>query len=118
MRNRIRAGDLSRPMMLGKPVYGQDSAGAQTIASWSESAVYALIEPLSGREWLAVAMMKDAVDSKITLRYIPSLIPNATWRLRDPNTGMVYNITTVMVDPRNALVETMCRTVPSNTDGR
>lgn len=117
MRSRIRAGDLSTPMMVGKPTITVDATGAETIA-WTETKVMALVEPLTGREWAQAALLKETVDVRMTIRHIPSLIPSARWRMRDPATGTVYNIVTVMPDPRNALVEMMARSQAGNLDGR
>jgi head-tail adaptor len=104
-------------VLLGKPTKTQDDAGAESI-TWADLAVYANIEPLSGREYFAAGMMKDPADVRITIRAIPGWIPLATWRVRNAATGDVWNIVTVQVNPNNALVEMMGRTVPVGTDGR
>lgn len=113
----IRAGALRTPVFLGRVVLGQDDAGAQTV-TWEEKETWAAIEPLRGKEWLSTATVKDAVDVLITLRLIPDWTPVARWRVRDAITGALYDLVTVMLQPKFGSAECLAHSVQGNSDAR
>jgi SPP1 family predicted phage head-tail adaptor len=117
MRARIRAGDLRVPVFIGKPSITRDNTGAERV-TWADQKTFAMFEPLTGREWMAANMLKDAVDIRITIRYIPQWVPSARWRVVDPATGITWQIVTVMVNQSLAVVECLARNAEGNTDGR
>jgi SPP1 family predicted phage head-tail adaptor len=118
MRSRLRSGDLRVPVYLAQPIITKDDAGGEVI-NWSPGwKIFAMIEPLSGREWLAASLTKDSVDVRITIRYMPTLVPSARWRITDPASGTFYNITSVQVHQSKALVELLAKTAIGNSDGR
>lgn len=111
MRTRIRAGELRTPLMLAAPVVVQDPAGGQGPTTYpDEKLVYAKIEPSGGREWMNAVMLRDQIDTAVIIRYIPGMVPNATWRLRDPHAGTIYMVVAVLVDPKHSVIEMACRT--------
>jgi len=121
MRN-IRAGALRTPIFLGRPNINSAGGpsmrtGGETI-TWQEDKTFALIEPLTGREWMSAVAVKDAVDCRITLRIKTNWIPTARWRVRDPATGQIYNLVTVMLIPKSGAAECLARTAQGNSDGR
>jgi head-tail adaptor len=116
MRN-IRAGALRTPVFLGRPVITIDATGAEQLA-WDEQVTWALIEPLTGREWANAAAVKDAVDCRITVRMQPGWTPDARWRVRDNNGARIYNIVTAMLIPNKGAVECLAKTAQGNSDGR
>lgn len=112
--NRIRSGELRTPLLLGAPVRAQDNTGAY-VTTWPvEVPVFAKLDPSGGSEWMNAVMLRDQIDIAITIRYIPTSVPNATWRLRDPNTGDIYTVVAVMVHPKHNLVELACRSTVGN----
>jgi head-tail adaptor len=117
MRNAIRAGSQRTLAMIGQPIVGRDDAGAEVIA-WQEKAAWINIEPFSGKEWATFAAIKDGMDCRITVHRIPGWVPMPRWRFREADTGAIYAVTAVMENPNGALIETMCRKVSSETDGR
>jgi head-tail adaptor len=113
----IRAGDLRTPVKLGSPTITKDDAGGEAVA-WVETDEWAKIEALTGREWLGGMLIKEAVDVRITLRLNPTRIPTARWRVRDPQTGMLYDIQNVLPDAKLGGVECLARSAMGNVDGR
>lgn len=121
MQGRIRAGELRTPMVLCEPTVTRDNAGADVI-TWPEGGethLFAKVDPLSGREWLGGAVLKDAVDTGMWIRYMPGKVPTSKWRMRDPNTGVVFGIVALMIHPKLNLIEMVCKSTINNVaDGR
>jgi head-tail adaptor len=122
MRSRIRAGDLRTPVRIDRPTITQDDGGGEVI-NWTSnppvpSTMLASVEPLSGREWANAVMLKDAVDYLVTIRYMPSCVPNARWRVVNLETNAIMSVVAVMVHQKHGLVELMCKSTMGDTDGR
>jgi head-tail adaptor len=111
---RIRAGELRTPLMLAAPVVTRDPAGGQSTAYPGELQVFAKIEPSGGREWMNAVMLRDQIDTAVTIRYMPGTVANSTWRLRDPNAGTIYTVVAVLVDAKHNLVEMACQSTVGN----
>ena len=116
MRN-IRAGALRTPVFLGRPLVTKDAAGGESL-SWEEFATWALIEPVGGREWQGTAAVKDAVDARISVRMHAGWIPDARYRVRDAQTGALYNVVSALPFPKFGSVECLAKTSMGNSDGR
>jgi head-tail adaptor len=119
MKRNIRAGTLRERFVLGRPIVAQDGTGAELVA-WEERMLWGYREPLSGKEWAAQAMLKDSADNLITIRWVPrdGTTPTPRCRLLEVESGNVYEITSVMVNPEHSVVELMCRTGMGPRDGR
>ena len=113
----IRAGALRTAVFLGRPAIAQDAAGAQAI-TWEEVGTWAQIEPLTGREWANNVAVKDAVDCRITLRIIPGWKPTARWRVREKESGAIYELMTAMLLPSLGMAECLGKTAVGTSDGR
>lgn len=51
--------------------------------------------PLSGREYIASGSLQAAIDTRITLRFVPGILP----AMRIVNGDLKYNIKTILPDP-------------------
>ncbi|MGF6607056.1 SPP1 family predicted phage head-tail adaptor [Paraburkholderia sp. WSM4175] len=66
----IRAGPLIHRVRIEAPVVGMDNSNAPAVKAWREVAtVYAAIESLSGREWLASSEFRSDVTTRIRIRW-------------------------------------------------
>jgi head-tail adaptor len=118
MKRARQAGNARELFALGRPVVTKDANGAEVVGSWEERRVWGWREPLSGREFMQAAVLKDAVDCRITTAWDPTFVPTAQWRFVDVDSGAVFSIVTVMIDAANRLVECMCRVTLAQRDGR
>jgi len=117
MSRRNSSGALRVPVFLGRPVVVKDGAGGEAI-TWQEFATWARIDAAGGREWATAAIVKDTVDCRITVRVIPGWIPEARWRVREKESGRLYDLVTVMLAPQFGNAECLARTAQGNTDAR
>jgi len=81
--------------MLQRPEYSQDPVSGEVITSWVDvNKVWAAVEPLSAREFIAAAAGQSAVTSRLVIRYRPGI----TSAMRIIHSGKVYNIQGVLAD--------------------
>jgi len=113
----IRAGALRSPVYIGRPVIVKDASGGEVL-TFEEFKTFALIEPLSGREWASGAAVKDTIDHRISLRLTNGWIPDARWRVRDAVSGTLFNLVAVMLAGKNGAAECLAKRAPGNSDGR
>lgn len=94
----MRAGTLRHKVTIQKPVSTQNpNTGAQTI-TWQEVAqVWASVEPLSVREFIAAKAGQSEVGARIVMRYRSGI--DATMRIL--YRGQIYNIEGVLPDPKS-----------------
>lgn len=91
----MNAGALRHRVSIDELVVTQDSDGA-TEETWVEVCeVWAAINPMSGREFVASAAMQDRVDTRITIRWRTGIAPE----MRVQHAGTIYNIRAVLPDP-------------------
>ena len=90
----------------------QTTAIGETDAAWATYAtVYAQIQPMLGREYLAAEQVQSKVDTKIRCRYMPSVTDGITAKMRVNDSGVYYNIeAAINVDNRNTEWLLMCST--------
>ncbi len=72
----MRAGELNKRITIqtkGTPT--RDSFGAEVIAWSTFATVWAAVEPLSGREYLAAQQATATVDTRIRIRYFAGVLP-------------------------------------------
>ena len=76
----------------------QDPDTGDILRDWVEVAtVWAAIEPLSAREFVAQQQIQSAVTARITIRYREGL--DASMRIR--HSGRIYNIQGILADPES-----------------
>jgi SPP1 family predicted phage head-tail adaptor len=81
--------------MLQRPEYSQDPVSGDVIPSWVDvGKVWAGIEPLSAREFIAAAAGQTEVTSRVVIRYRQGI----TSAMRIIQGHKVYNIQGVLAD--------------------
>jgi SPP1 family predicted phage head-tail adaptor len=90
----IKAGPLRYRVVLQRPVIQSDDTGEPVITEWVDvcQPVYAAIESLTGREWLASAEFRPDVSTRIRVRWRTGV--DASCRVLHGDT--VFNITAVL----------------------
>lgn len=92
----LAAGKLRHKVTVEQLVININSYGEQDPAQWVPFAeVWAAIEPLSGREFLAASQTQSSVTCRITIRALEGLLPS----MRISHRGKVYNIAAILTDP-------------------
>ena len=96
--NKLNAGRLNQRVRIEKPVITQDpETGALTEAVQVVGTVFASVEPLSAREFIAAQQTQSQITARIVIRYRAGL--TADMRLVHVATGTVYNVHGVIPDP-------------------
>ena len=91
----LAAGRLRHRVTLQRQSATQDATTGEMIVSWVTVAeLWAHVEPLSVREFIASAAMQSEVSAKVTIRYRTDI--NATMRF--VFRGKLYNIAGVLPD--------------------
>jgi len=89
----MRAGDLDQRVTIERFAEVQDPNTGVMIEGWAPLAtVWAAVEPLNGREYLASQAVQAALSTRIRIRYRPSL--TATDRVSHDDKK--YNILTII----------------------
>ncbi len=71
----MKIGELRHRITIQESVASRDSFGAE-ILSWVDLAiVWAMVSPVSGKEYFAFQQINAEVSTKITMRYRPSITP-------------------------------------------
>lgn len=71
----MKAGQLDQRVTLEQRDDGQDEYG-QPIESWTSFAsVWACVEPLQGREFIAAHAAVSEVTARVRIRYLPGVTP-------------------------------------------
>ena len=102
----MKAGQLDQRVTIERSTQTQNSWG-EIIHTWAPLVtVWAAVEPLIGREYMAAAAMQSDVSTRIRMRYRPGVTPAD----RVNHEGRAYNIESV-VDVRsgNRELVLMCR---------
>ena len=102
----MNAGQLDQRVTVERLQQGQDELG-QPVTTWTALyTIWAAVEPLTGREYIAATAAVSEVTTRICLRYRPGITPAD----RVNHEGRVYGITSV-IDYRSANRELvlMCR---------
>lgn len=96
----MRAGKLRHHVMLQRAEYSQDPVSGDVVSSWADvGKVWAGIEPLSAREFVAAAAGQSEVTARVVIRYRPGI----TSAMRILHRGKVYNIQGVLADMDSGL---------------
>jgi SPP1 family predicted phage head-tail adaptor len=95
----IKAGPLIHRITIQRPVVDRDDSGAPFVSEWREVAeVWAAIESLSGREWLASAEFRSDVTTRIRIRWRDDIDASMRVLYKNPRMGgtVVYGIAAVL----------------------
>lgn len=93
----LDARKLRHRLILQAPVENQDPATGDLEITWTDVAtVWAVIEPLSAREFIASQSENNQVTARITIRYRPDV--TGKWRLLHEAKGAYYNIEGILAD--------------------
>lgn len=98
-------GKLRHQVALLKPVISKDELGQEIENLEVQKAVWASIEPLSGKEYFSAKQVNSEVNVKITLRYIESLLPQ--WVVRFGQ--QTFNIEAIInFEEKNKYLQLLC----------
>lgn len=102
----MKAGNLDQRVTLERLVEGEDKYGDPYSAWTALATVWAAVEPLVGREYMAALQVQASVTTRIRMRYRPSVLPTD----RVLHEGRAYSIESV-IDVRSARreLQLMCR---------
>jgi SPP1 family predicted phage head-tail adaptor len=96
----MRAGKLRHHVAIQRADYSQDPVSGEVISSWVDvGKVWAGIEPLSAREFIAAAAGQSEVTARVVIRYRPGI----TSAMRILHRGKIYNIQGVLADMDSGL---------------
>lgn len=94
----MRTGKLRHRVVIQSMEQTQDPATGEMLAKWVDVAtVWASIEPLSAREFIAAQSAQSTVSARIVIRFREGI--NSTMRLL--HGSRVYNIEGVLPDPKS-----------------
>jgi SPP1 family predicted phage head-tail adaptor len=92
----MKAGQLRHYGAIEALVTTQSSTTGATQESWVPFAhVWALISPLSGREYVAAQAVQAGITTRITIRQLDGVLPSMRFNYR----GTLYDIRAVLPDP-------------------
>lgn len=94
----MRAGTLRHQVVIEAPHQAQDPESGSMVTTWVEWArVWASVEPLSARDFIAAQAVQSEVTARIVIRYRPGV----TAAMRIDHGGRLYNIHGVLPDTRS-----------------
>jgi len=108
---------MNERVTIQAPDTTQDETG-EMVAGWTDFAppVWAGIVDISGREYVAAGATQASAKTKITIRYMPGIVPEMRvvhgWSTGSPPEPLtVYNIESVLGQDRKQLVLMCTRNV-------
>ncbi|MDA8212164.1 MAG: phage head closure protein [Clostridia bacterium] len=104
----MNAGELRHRVKIQQKSVTRDSFGAESV-TWSDVAtVWAVVEPLRGREFFGAQQVNAEVTTRIRIRYRSGVVPT----MRALYGSRVYDIQSVInLDERNRELQLMCKEV-------
>lgn len=103
----MRIGELRHLVRLEERVEVADEAGGQSVNWVQVDEVWASIEPLSGREFLASQSPQSEVTNKVTIRYRDGVVAGMRIVHGDAVYGILYPMD---IKGRHQLIQLMCTT--------
>lgn len=98
----LSAGKLRHRLRIERPVYTQDQTTGDEVETWQTVAtVWAAIEPLSAREFIASQSEDSKINTRVTIRFRNDV--DASMRLFHAAKQMYYNIEGVLSDKESGL---------------
>lgn len=102
---KVRLGRLRHRLLLQSKTTTRTASGAVEYTWTDRDTVWGAIEPLSGKEFLALAQTKNETTVRIVIRYKAGL--DATWRaVRGDKAYSIISI--INHDERNNMMTLMC----------
>lgn len=99
-------GKLRHRVALQSPTTTRSSTGAALVAYSTTATVWAAVEPLSGREYLASSQTQNEVTTRIVIRYYSGVAPS--WRVVFGS--KTYTVEAVINDDeRDRHMQLMCK---------
>lgn len=96
----MRAGKLRHRVSLQAPVETQDPNTGEIIYSWvAVDTLWASIEPLSARDFIAARSEQSQISARIVIRFRENISPKM--RIVHIKTGDIYNIEGVLPDAKS-----------------
>lgn len=96
----MRSGKLRHRVALQQLLQTQDPVTGELSDDWvTVATVWAAVEPLSAREFIAAQAGQSEITARVTIRHRPGI--DGTMRL--VHRGQVYNIHAPLPDPKSAL---------------
>lgn len=96
----MRAGQLRQRVLLQRKSYEQDQKSGAMVETWQDVAnVWASVEPLSVREFIASQAMQAEITARAVIRYRADI--DASMRLI--HRGKIYNIIGILADKNSGL---------------
>lgn len=101
----MQAGKLRNRIQLQQQIQGQDpKTGAAVVLVWQDwpapgKKLFASIEPLSARDFIAAQALQSQVTARIVIRYRAGVLPT----MRALHRGKVYTIHGVLPDPDSGI---------------
>lgn len=95
----MQAGKLRHRIQLQGKRRVPDGGGGWSHDWVTSRTVWARVEPLSGREFVAAQTVQSEVTTRITIRYRDDVTPD----MRIMHRGKIYNIRAVLPDNRSGL---------------
>lgn len=91
----MRAGKLRHRVIIQKPGYAQDPDTGEMLPGWQNVVtVWAAVEPLSAREFIAAQAGQSEITARVKIRYRAGI----TAGMRLLHKGQAYNIHGVLPD--------------------
>lgn len=105
----MRAGTIRSRISLQRPVRIKDDTGEMIVDQWSEFAkVWAAVEPITGREYMAASEFRASTTTRIRIRWRPDV--DASMRVVADD-GTVYSVDAVLpVRGLTRQIHLMCST--------
>lgn len=100
----MQAGKLRHRIQLQQQVQEQDPETGAVVLVWQDwptlgKKLFASIEPLSARDFIAAQALQSQVTARIVIRYRAGVLPT----MRALHLGKVYNIHGVLPDPDSGI---------------
>ena len=96
----MRAGKLRHRVTIEQPTTVQDPNTGEQVPGWAAvDTVWASVEPLSAREFIAAGADQSSVSTRVTMRYRSDVAAGMRLAYR----GKVYDIKGVLPDPESGL---------------
>jgi SPP1 family predicted phage head-tail adaptor len=95
----LAAGKLRHRVVVEEQVTVINSFGESETAWVTFANVWAAIEPLSAREFLAASQVQSNVSCRIVMRNLPGLLPS----MRLVHRGKIYNPAGILTDKESGL---------------
>lgn len=96
----MRSGKLRHRVTIQKIEMTQDATTGESVKTWSDlGCVWASVEPLSVREFLAADSNKNEVSARITIRYRADIDGS----MRIVYRSKIYNIEGILSDAKSGL---------------